>query len=182
VTTLDLPPATARLLIDILKVMGAGKGVTLVPMEAEITTPQAADLLNVPPPYIGASLTKVRFLHAWQAISGVRCGCTEGAAKVNWPPTFNEQMTGEGVRRQCRASWSSAPLHQRAPSNYQQRATKYRAAVFLVDIYTEFPYISTMRGDRNQRLSGVRAIRRHQPTMSVPPSSRTLLRTRPEAT
>jgi hypothetical protein len=24
------------------------------------------------------------------------------------------------------------------------RATKYRAAVFLVDIYTEFPYISTM--------------------------------------
>jgi hypothetical protein len=34
---------------------------------------------------------KVRCLHAWQAISGVRCGCTEGAAKVTWPPTFNEQ-------------------------------------------------------------------------------------------
>ena len=33
VTTPDLPPATARLLIDIFKVMGAGKGVTLVPME-----------------------------------------------------------------------------------------------------------------------------------------------------
>jgi hypothetical protein len=44
---------------------------------------------------LAASLTKVRFLHAWQAITGVRCGCTEGAAKVNWPPTFNEQMTGE---------------------------------------------------------------------------------------
>jgi hypothetical protein len=41
-TTLDLPPATTRLLIDFLKVIGAGKGVTLVPMEAEITTPQAA--------------------------------------------------------------------------------------------------------------------------------------------
>jgi hypothetical protein len=32
-------------------------------MEADITTPRAADLLSVPPPYIAASLTKVRCLH-----------------------------------------------------------------------------------------------------------------------
>jgi len=58
VTTLDLPPAATRLLIDFLKVIGGDKGVTLVRMEAEITTPQAADLLNVSPPYIGGLVDK----------------------------------------------------------------------------------------------------------------------------
>jgi hypothetical protein len=58
VTTLDLPPATTRLLIDFLEVIGAGKGVARVPMEAEITTPQGADLLNVSPPYIGGLVDK----------------------------------------------------------------------------------------------------------------------------
>jgi hypothetical protein len=86
VTTLDPPPATTRLLIDFLKVIGAGK--------AEITTPQAADLLNVSPPYIGGLVDKVRCLHAWHAISGVRCGSTEGAAKVNGPD-LQRQPTGE---------------------------------------------------------------------------------------
>jgi hypothetical protein len=49
---------------------------------------------------LAASLTKVRCLHAWHAISGVRCGGTEGAAKVNWPPTFNDSRPAKRVRRQ----------------------------------------------------------------------------------
>jgi len=48
----DLPPNVARLLMDLLKQTAAGNAVTLIPVENEVTTQQAADLLNVSRPFV----------------------------------------------------------------------------------------------------------------------------------
>ena len=51
-TALDLPPLVARLLMKILDETAAGHAIALVPVEAEITTQQAAELLNVSRPFV----------------------------------------------------------------------------------------------------------------------------------
>ena len=44
---IELPAGAIALLMDILEAMAAGQGVTIIPENAELTTDQAADVLNV---------------------------------------------------------------------------------------------------------------------------------------
>ena len=49
---IELPVGAIALLQDILATMAAGKGLTLIPEHAELTTVQAADVLNISRPHL----------------------------------------------------------------------------------------------------------------------------------
>ena len=50
--SIELPAGAVELLSHVLEAMAAGQGVTLIPENAELTTVQAADVLNVSRPYL----------------------------------------------------------------------------------------------------------------------------------
>jgi len=47
-----LAPALAKFLINVLRIIGAGQAVTLVPVTQQLSTKQAADILNVSRPFL----------------------------------------------------------------------------------------------------------------------------------
>ena len=49
---IELPAGAVALLMDILEAMAAGRGVTIIPESAELTTVQAAAVLNVSRPFL----------------------------------------------------------------------------------------------------------------------------------
>lgn len=49
---IELPAGAVALLMEILEAMAAGRGVTLMPENAELTTVQAAEVLNVSRPFL----------------------------------------------------------------------------------------------------------------------------------
>lgn len=49
---IELPASAVALLMDILEAMASGRGVTIIPENAELTTVEAADVLNVSRPFL----------------------------------------------------------------------------------------------------------------------------------
>jgi excisionase family DNA binding protein len=49
---IELPAGAVTMLMEILEAMAAGRGMVLMPQNAELTTVQAADLLNVSRPFL----------------------------------------------------------------------------------------------------------------------------------
>jgi excisionase family DNA binding protein len=55
---LEFPGSVYEVLVRVVREMDQGNGITIIPVHAELTTQQAADLLNVSRPYLVSLLQK----------------------------------------------------------------------------------------------------------------------------
>jgi excisionase family DNA binding protein len=60
---ITIPRAAFKLLIEILGQMANGNGVTILPLHAELTTQQAAEMLNVSRPFVVSLLESRKIPH-----------------------------------------------------------------------------------------------------------------------
>ncbi len=58
VRTVRIPTSALRLLLDVLTEIGQGNAVSIIPIHAELTTQEAADVLNVSRPFLVQLLEK----------------------------------------------------------------------------------------------------------------------------
>ncbi len=58
VRTITLLPALTESLLEVLRLISSGRGFLMIPVEAQLTTQQAADLLNVSRPFLVKLLEK----------------------------------------------------------------------------------------------------------------------------
>jgi len=102
----ELPTSALRLLVDILSELAEGNAVKVVPIHAELTTQEAADMLNVSRPHL-VKLLEGGALPAAMVGMNRQFGAGEGSARG--PPRYR----------------AVAPLHprRRHPPRLPQRCT-----------------------------------------------------------
>ena len=102
--TVQVPAAALGLFIDVLTALGNGDGVVVVPEHAELSTQQAADLLNVSRPFL------VELLEAGSS-RGARSGATAACCcATRWP-------TDAATTTSASACWPSSRRRDRTSAS-----------------------------------------------------------------
>lgn len=131
---IELPAGAVALLMEVLEAMAAGRGVTIIPENAELSTVQAAEVLNVSRPFliklledgsipIGRSASIAVF--EWKTSCRTRQPSTTSAkpSLINWPPTHRTR------------TWAMArnePVHGAVLGSGQNLVVRLRAGRRLV--------------------------------------------------